>query len=302
MGWSLGANDAANVFGTAVSSRMVRFKTAVILTSVFIIIGAYLEGTNGIRTLSSLTDQNLLTAFISIFSAAITLTIMTYLKLPVSSSQAIIGAVLGIGIFNSRINFQGFTKVIICWIGTPIGAMIIAIILYMILRTVLNSLNLNLIQLDWLLRAGLIVSGSYGAYALGANNVASVTGVFANTVNLSPQILALIGAVSISFGVITYSRNVMYTVGKKLIPLGAFPALIAILAEAITVHIYAKIGVPVSTSQAIIGAVLGIGIINGMRTINLRTLFNIIAGWISTPLIAGLISFFGVKYYYIFFN
>ena len=302
MGWSLGANDAANVFGTAVSSRMVRFKTAVILTSVFIIIGAYLEGTNGIRTLSSLTDQNLLTAFISIFSAAITLTIMTYLKLPVSSSQAIIGAVLGIGIFNSRINFQGFTKVIICWIGTPIGAMIIAIILYMILRTVLNSLNLNLIQLDWLLRAGLIVSGSYGAYALGANNVASVTGVFANTVNLSPQILALIGAVSISFGVITYSRNVMYTVGKKLIPMGAFPALVAILAEAITVHIYAKIGVPVSTSQAIVGAVLGIGLINGMRTINLRTLFNIIAGWLSTPLIAGLISFFGVKYYYIFFN
>lgn len=291
----MGANDAANVFGTAVSSRMVRFKTAVLLTSIFIILGAYLEGSYGIKTISSLTNQNLFTAFISIVSAAATLTVMTYLKLPVSSSQATVGAIIGIGVFNNKVDFQGFTKVVICWIGTPIGAMIIAILLYILFRFVLNRLNLSLVQLDYILRVGLILSGSYGAYALGANNVASVTGVFANIVNFSPRTLALIGAVSISLGVMTYSKNVMYTIGKKLVPLGAFSAFVAILAEAITVHIYAKVGVPVSTSQAIIGAVLGIGIINGMRTINLHILLNIVIAWVATPLAAGLISFIIVK-------
>ena len=290
LGWSLGANNAANVFGTAVSSRMVRFKTAVLLTSVFVILGAYLEGVHGIKTLSGLTNQNLFTAFISVLSAAVTLTLMTYLKLPVSSSQAIVGAIIGIGIYRNNFNFQGLTKVVICWVGTPIGAMIIAILLYYLLGFIINSLNLSLIQMDHILRIGLVISGAYGAYALGANNVGSVTGVFADTINLSPKMLALIGAISISFGVITYSKNVMYTIGKKLVPLGAFSALVAILAEAITIHIYAKVGVPVSTSQAIIGAVLGIGIINGMRTINLKTLFSILSGWVSTPLVAGLIS------------
>ncbi len=291
LGWSLGANDAANVFGTAVSSRMVRFRTAVILTSIFVILGAYLEGAEGIKTLSGLTQQNLMSSCIVAAAAATAVTLMTMLKLPVSTSQAVVGAIIGIGIYNSQFNFKGLTKVILCWVGTPIGAVLIAIILYVLLSSILNSMNLTLISLDYILRTGLVLSGAYGAYALGANNVANVTGVFAHTLGLSPKLLALIGAGSIAIGVITYSKNVMYTIGKKLVPLDAFSALIAILAEAITVHIYAKVGVPVSTSQAIIGAVLGIGIIKGMRTINIKTFISIIIGWISTPLIACGISY-----------
>ncbi|MEE2599228.1 MAG: inorganic phosphate transporter, partial [SAR324 cluster bacterium] len=41
LGWSLGANDAANVFGTAVGSRMVRFTTAAIICGIFVVLGAY---------------------------------------------------------------------------------------------------------------------------------------------------------------------------------------------------------------------------------------------------------------------
>ncbi|MBN1898715.1 MAG: anion permease [Spirochaetes bacterium] len=290
LGWSLGANDAANVFGTAVSSRMIRYRSAVILTSIFIILGAVLEGTNGIKTLGGLTNQDLQSAFISALAAALTVTFMTLLKLPVSTSQAAVGAIMGIGIFHSYFNFASMTKVFICWIGTPIGAMLIAIILYMVLSKIINHLNLNLIQLDYILRFGLILGGTYGAYALGANNVANVIGVFSKISRFSPGMLALIGGVSIAFGVITFSKNVMLTVGKKLVPMGAFSALIAILGEAITVHIYAKIGVPVSTSQAIIGAVLGIGIIKGMQTINMKTLYRILLGWTFTPIMAGLMS------------
>jgi PiT family inorganic phosphate transporter len=270
---------------------MVRYRTAVLVTSLFVVLGAGLEGSAGVKTLSSLTSQSMLSAFVSILSAGLTLTIMTLLKLPVSSSQATVGGIIGIGIFRRHINFQGMNKVLICWIGTPLGSMVAAVVLYLVLRNIINRLKLNLIQMDFLMRTGLVLGGAYGAYALGANNVASVTGVFAGVIDLSPLALVLIGAGSISLGVITFSRNVMYTIGRKLVPLGAYSALVAILAEAVTVHIYAMIGVPVSTSQAIIGAVLGIGLINGMHTINRRTLFHILAGWVSTPLMAGIISY-----------
>jgi len=297
LGWSLGANDAANVFGTAVSSRMVKFSSAAILTAIFVIFGSYWEGAKGIETVSTLTSQSFITAFISLLSAAITMTIMTILKLPVSSSQAAIGGIIGIGLYNNSVDFSGLEKVVICWIGTPIGSMIIAIILYIIFRNIFNNLNLTVVQLDFIIRVGLIISGCYAAYALGSNNVASIIGVFAPLVSFSPRILALIGGFSIAFGVLTFSKNVMYTVGKKLVPIGGFSAFIAILAESITVHIYTKIGVPVSTSQAIIGAVLGVGIINGIRTINFKTMVHIFGGWVSTPILSIIISIVLINIY-----
>ena len=69
----------------------------------------------------------------------------------------------------------------------------------------------------------------------------------------------------------------------------------SVLSEAITIHIYVAIGVPVSTSQAIVGAVLGIGLALGMRTINNRTLLNIVLAWVVTPLIAGIIAALMIK-------
>jgi PiT family inorganic phosphate transporter len=68
----------------------------------------------------------------------------------------------------------------------------------------------------------------------------------------------------------------METVGKKLVNLDPFSTLIVFLALAVTVHIYAMIGVPVSTSQGGIGGVLGIGIVRGVNTVSRRTLKNIL--------------------------
>ena len=96
LGWSLGANDAANTFGSAVSSRMVKFWTAAVLAAVFVLIGALLEGGSGIETLKGLTDLSLKQAVVSSIAAAVTVTLMTVLSLPVSTSQAAVGAILGL--------------------------------------------------------------------------------------------------------------------------------------------------------------------------------------------------------------
>jgi len=292
LGWSLGANDAANIFGTAVSSKMLKFITAAILASIFVILGAILEGGAGIETIGKLSVMDLGTAGISSLSAAIAVTIMTILKLPVSTSQAVVGSIVGVGIMQKHVTLIGLDKIIMCWIGTPIGGCIFSIILYLILARVINRLQPSWAGFDFIMRVGLIITGCYGAYALGANNVANVTAVFYGAGFLSVETAALIGGVSIAFGILTFSKGVMKTVGKGIVKLDAYSALIVVLSNAITIHIFAGIGVPVSTSQAVVGAVLGIGLLKRAEALKKGPILEVFSGWIATPFIAALVSIF----------
>lgn len=296
LGWSLGANDASNVIGPAVSSRMLRFTTAAVMASMFVLLGAMLQGRSGIHTLSGLTDMTLHQAVWASVAAAFTVTIMTIGRLPVSTSQAVVGSILGVGYMNRHVDMTGLGKVVTCWVGTPVGGALMAVVVYKVLAAVNNRLRLNLLESDVLLRVGLVAAGSYGAYALGANNVANVTGVFVGAGHLSMSTASLVGGLSIGLGILTFSKRVMQTVGSRLVRLDSFSALVVLLAEAITVHFYTFVGVPVSTSQAVIGAVLGIGLLKGMRTVSRRTLISILSGWVLTPFIAavlvvGMLSF-----------
>jgi PiT family inorganic phosphate transporter len=215
---------------------------------------------------------------------------MTLLKLPVSTSQSVIGSILGIGILNQKINLTGLGKVFACWVGTPFGAAIIAVLLYKILSLLFNRLPLTLFKSDILLRLGLLIVGAYGAYALGANNVANVSAVFVGAGVLTVLQAALIGGGSIALGIMTFSKPVMETVGKRLVRIDPFCGLIVVLSLAMTMHACASLGVPVSSSQAVIGGVLGVGLIKGMNTINKKTLLNIFSGWLLSPFVSCLLS------------
>jgi PiT family inorganic phosphate transporter len=288
LGWSLGSNDASNVFGTAVASKMVRFQTAAGLCCVFVVLGAMLQGQEGIETYQRLSPMTPNLAFVVGLAAGGTVALMSYWRLPVSTSQAVVGALVAIGLMRSSLDTSSLLKVVICWVATPFGAALVTIVLYFAVgKLVLNLLQPSLFHYDRGLRWLLIISGSYGAYALGANNVANVTGPFVGPGMLSPTMGCLIGSLAIALGVLTFSKNVMMTVGKGLVRLDAFTAFIAILSEAVTVHVFAQIGVPVSTSQAVVGAVLGVGILRGAKTIDKRTLGRILFGWIGTPAISG---------------
>ncbi len=291
LGWSLGSNDSANVFGTAVANNIIKFRTAVTILATLVLIGAVAEGYKGFETLGKITTQTPITATVASFSAAITVTLMTYLGLPVSTSQAIVGAIIGIGIVNRNVNLSALPKIFSAWVLTPVGAAIISFVLYLGIRILIRKYVKNQVLFDKFILVGFYLVGGYGAYALGANNVANVTGIYVSSGMLTPFMGALLGGLSIGLGAVTYSKNVMMTVGKKILPLDYYSAFIAILAEAITVHIYAIIGIPVSTSQAIVGGVLGIGLVTGTRTINKRTLRNILFGWVGTPTVSGVVSF-----------
>ena len=287
LGWGIGANDASNVFGTAVEARIIRYKDAAILCASAVILGAVLQGAGGIHTLRGLTVHNSMTLVTASLAAAITVTILTFMRLPISTSQAIVGAITGIGLSSGHMHWAGLTKVVICWLATPAGAMICSIIIYMILKLFFQKIPVSMLTRDNFLWGGLVLAGTYGSYSLGANNVANATGIFSGQIpGFSDQKLALVGGIMIAIGVLTWSRRVMTTVGSGVMRLDAFAAFVAVLSMSITVHVFAMIGVPVSTSQAIIGAIIGVGFMRGLHTISLKQIVQILTGWLLTPAIS----------------
>jgi len=291
LGWGLGSNDSANIFGTGVAANILRYRTAIILISIFVLMGALLEGPKCFATVGTFSRLSATTAFVSALGAGVTVAFMSYLSLPVSTSQAIIGSLLGIGVVHGFADFSKLYKVIICWLLTPIGALIVSVVLYKVLSFLFQRVIVDLRLQTFFLTGGLMVAGCYGAYALGANNVANVTGVYVGSGLLTPLEASAIGGLSIVSGVLTYSRRVMRTVGMRIFPMDAYSAVVSTLSEAVTIHVFTQIGVPVSASQAIVGAVTGVGVVKDAKTVSKRMLAEIGIGWVSTPLVSGLLSY-----------
>ncbi|MBK6964882.1 MAG: DUF2559 family protein [Bacteroidales bacterium] len=322
LGWSLGANDAANIFGSAVGSKMLRFKKAALIASIFVVIGAVFQGKGASDTLSSLGAVDALAgAFTVSLCAAITVFLMTKYGLPVSTSQAIVGAIVGWSIYvGLKTNIGVLTIIGISWVASPILGLVFSAILFLMLRWALRRSKIHVIKLDSYIRYSLIAVGAFGAYGLGANNIANVMGVF---VNSAPdlmidfglfsldgeQLLFLIGGLAIATGIFTYSERVMNTVGQGILSLTPEAAIIVVLSQALVLFVFSSswlsgvfvtIGlpaiplVPVSSTQVVIGSVLGIGVIKGVREIKLKTLGGIAIGWITTPIAAGLLTYFSL--------
>ncbi len=316
VGWSLGANNAANIFGTAVASGMVRFVTAASLSAVFIVLGGVVNGPAAMGTVSQLGNVDTLpAAFTSLIAAGLIVAVMTRAGMPVSVSQAIVGALIGYRLFAyGSIDGSTWTllkKIALTWIASPMLAASLAVLMYMLLAWAFRRLPMPLFVLDRWLRFGLVAAGCYGAWALGGNNMANVVGVylgldFLPAASIGPlelsqaRILALFGGAAISLGIVTYSRRVILTVGHDLVRLDAMTALIAVAAHAIVVDFFAHTwdfgsfvlpAIPVSTSQAIVGAVLGIGVVRGFQAVNKHLLAQIALSGIATPFAAAGLTY-----------
>jgi PiT family inorganic phosphate transporter len=291
LGWSLGANDCANIFGTGVTTGAVKYRTAIILTSAFVLIGSVVEGPKCIKTLNGLSHILPIDAFCCTMAAGITMTILTFLGIPASTSHAITGAIIGAGILSGSADFSKLFKVVSCWVFTPVSGLILGYLLHRILGLVIDKTVKDLTHRNLLYSAGILVVGCYGAYSLGSNNVANVTGVYVGSGMLPAQTAAFIGGLSIVSGVLTYGRKLMMTIGKGIAPLDPFSAMVTVLAEALTLHIFTQIGVPVSSSQAIVGAVVGVGLVGDIQTVSLRMLVKIGIGWLMTPVSAGILTY-----------
>lgn len=325
LGFSLGANDSANVFGTAVAARMIRFSTAAALASVFVLLGAVLSGAGAAHGLGELGAVDALAgAFTVALCAAVTVALMTRAGLPVSTTQAVVGAIVGWNHFSGRATDMAvLAKIVGTWLAAPILGAVAAAILYAAVRLLLRTGALHLLVLDRYTRWGLIIAGVLGSYSLGANNIGNVMGVFLSSSPFTDfqvggltvtavQQLFFIGAIAIGAGVVTYSKPVMMTVGRGILPLTPVAAFVSVVSHSIVLLLFSSVAlqqllvrggmpplplIPVSSSQAIVGAVIGIALVNGgrgLRQIHWRQVAGIVAGWAATPVVAGVLSFFSL--------
>jgi len=243
-------------------------------------------------------------AIAALLAAGIWVTTATTLRLPVSTSQSMVGAVIGAGLLLSyaqpdigaSVQFGTLGVIAISWLLNPMFAAILAFILLKAFTPPLRRIK-NIVLLNQVLMILIIVASASTAYALGANDIGTSTGVvYAFFGGDGPDfrlmlLIGLFGGVALAVGVVTYSRRVMHTVGTGITRLDALTAFAAQMGAAITVWSFVQFHIPVSTTQAIIGAVAGAGLVKGAAAVSGRKLGHIGIAWVLTPAVACALSF-----------
>lgn len=300
LGWGIGANNSADIFGTAVATHSIRFRTAIILIAIFAMTGAIVEGHRLYAEYHFSGDITENLAFAATLGAALTICALTWLSLPASASQAAVGGVMGISIWVSGIGGADWSKLGIwacCWVVNPLISGTLAALMMRFIGPFVQRRVKNLMLLNLIYKIGFLVIGCYAAYTLGGNNVVVTTGPFFQAgifgdpaLARASFIAAAIGGASIAVGAATYARKVMYTVGHGITTLDPFSALVVVLAHALVLHMSTQLHIPVSSAQATVGAVAGVGLTKGMQMVNSRTLALIFCGWIMTPAVSAVLA------------
>lgn len=311
--WNIGANDMANAMGTAVGARVLTYRRAVGLLIMLVALGAALEGYKVMKPVGEqivMGEDPSISPFsalpwvvaVALVCAGLWVTLQTKLGYPVSTHQAIIGALAGsgvaMGMFSTvvtKVNWWKLLTIAEAWVLTPIVAAFFAFLLYRIFEVPIKRIKAPE-KLNLIFSLAAVVGGCYVAYVMGANDVGTAMGAMyavgkGGSAATFMQQLALLGAVGVAVGSLTYSRRVMETVGMGITPLGPMTAFVAQFGAALTVHLFTQWGLPVSTSQAIVGGVAGAGLVRGMAAVSGHKLGGIMIAWISTPTISMLLAF-----------
>jgi inorganic phosphate transporter, PiT family len=320
LGWSLGANHAVNVFGAAVSSRMLRFRTAAFVAGVFVIFGAVVSGAGTTRTLTTLGAVNALAGCFTVaLAVGLTVAWMTKLRLPVSTSQAVVGGIVGWNLFTgSPTDTYSLSRIVSTWLVGPLLSALFGYLIFRMLTAALRGRRIHILTLDAHTRTGLLALGALASYLLGANNIANVMGMFVPAVPFGDipltsglaisgtRVLFFMGGFAIAVGIVTFGERVMNTVGHDLYKITPLAGLVVVCAEVLVLFLFTsetleylllQTGlptiplVPLSSTQVVIGAVIGVGLAKGGKGIRYSVLGRIAGGWAFAPVVAGISCF-----------
>jgi PiT family inorganic phosphate transporter len=295
VGWNIGANDTANCIGTSVGCGLISFKKAVILVAVFTLLGAMLQGQYVMKTIGKgivRGDLNYTAIIVALLCSGFFVTLATFYRIPTSTSQAVVGGVFGIGLaVGADVNYSKFIIIVESWLICPVLVMALAFVLSHLLNFIIRRIALSALLIQNAVGWMAILSACYVAYSMGANNAGNAVGPIANLGIVHPKLLLLIGGIAIAVGAITYGKKVAETVGKGITPLDITAAFVAQFSSAFGLHLFSILGIPVSTSSAIVGAVVGVGLVKGAKAISKKTVITILLGWILTPCSAAMSSY-----------
>jgi inorganic phosphate transporter, PiT family len=300
-----GFHDTANAIATSVATRALAPAAAIAMATAFNFIGAF-AGTAVAKTIGAgLVDEQTTTMAVvaAALIGAITWNLITWrLGLPSSSSHALIGGLLGATIIAAGVGalkIDGIVnKVLVPLVSSPIigflGALTFMVVLYWIFQKVHRR------TLASVFRRLQVFSAGYMAFAHGSNDAQKTMGIITLALFSAgaiptfevPQWVIVVSATALSAGTAVGGWRIMRTMGHRVVELEPISGFAAETTAASIIVGTAELGMPVSTTQVISSAIMGVGTARGPKGVRWGVARSILIAWVLTIPAAGLIGAF----------
>jgi inorganic phosphate transporter, PiT family len=305
-----GFHDAANSIATVVSTRVLSPKKAVLWAAFFNFVAAFVMGTavaktmgKGMIDLAVVTNEVILAGLIG----AIAWNLFTwYYGLPVSSSHALIGGYAGAAVAKAgpgAILISGWSKTLVFIVLAPVMGMFFGFVLMVSVTWIFR--RWHPFKLDQLFRRLQLVSAGLYSLGHGGNDAQKtmgiitgllVTGGYLKTFDV-PLWVILISHAAIALGTMFGGWRIVKTMGTKITKLQPFGGFCAETSGAITLFLATRLGIPVSTTHTITGAIIGVGATRRISAVKWGVAGKIVWAWVLTiPLSAAVaaLSYFAI--------
>jgi inorganic phosphate transporter, PiT family len=294
-----GFHDAANSIATVVSTRVLSPGQAVIWAAVFNFIAAFTFGTAVAKTVGSgLVDIRLVTfsvIFAGLIGAIVWDLITWYFGLPTSSSHALIGGYAGAAVAKAgmvAIIASGWTKTLIFIVLAPLMGMVLGFLIMLLTMWIFHGFSPGRVD-RWFRRLQLLSAAAY-SLGHGGNDAQKTMGIIAGVLVAGGYLQMANGELPIPFWVIMAAHGaialgtlsggwrIIHTMGSKITKLQPVGGFAAETAGAISLFAATHLGIPVSTTHTITGAIIGVGSIKRLSAVRWGVAGRIVWAWILT--------------------
>lgn len=291
-----GMNDAANSVATIVATRVLSPIQAVFWAASFNFIAAFIFGVHVANTIGKgIIDVSIVTTsliFITLISAIFWTHICTKIGLPISVSHALVGGLVGAAIAKDGLNailFSGMGKILLFIVVSPLMGMFLGYVIMIIVYRICSRFDPNNIN-KWFKKLQLI-SAAFYSLGHGTNDAQKTMGIisillfsegFLGSQFYVPFWVMISCYIAISLGTLMGGWRVIQTLGMKMTKLQPVHGFSAETAAAASILFSSFLGIPVSTTHTITGAVIGVGATTRFSTIRWGLAYKIIWAWILT--------------------
>ena len=298
-----GFHDTANAIATSVATRALAPRYAILMAAAFNFIGAF-AGTAVAKTIGSgLVDETTTTQVViaAALIGAIAWNLITWQRgLPSSSSHALIGGLLGATIVaagTGALKVDGIVgKVLIPMFTSPLLGFFIAFALMVALYWIFRSAKRKPMAVRF--RRLQILSAAFMAFAHGSNDAQKTMGVITLALVAAgvipdftvPIWVIVVSATALSLGTAVGGWRIMHTMGQRVAKLEPVHGFAAETTAATILLATAHLGMPVSTTHVISGAIMGVGSSQGLRHVRWGVARRILVAWVLTIPAAGILA------------
>ena len=299
-----GFHDTANAIATAVSTKALKLRTAIIMAAIMNFLGAIISTGVAQTIAKDIADVNVLPngsyVMIAALISAILWNILTwYFGIPSSSSHALIGSLAGAAIADAGFNaikVGGFEKVVVSLIASPILALTVGYLVFSIIKVIFK--NANALHANTGFRKMQIFTAALQAFSHGTNDAQKSMGIITmalvsygyQTEMTIPHWVQFLCALSMALGTSVGGARIIKTVGTQIMKLKPVNAVAADLSSALIIQIATKFGLPVSTTHVISSSIMGVGASVRVKGVNWKVAQKMVVAWFTTIPITMAIS------------